>query len=94
MKLKVLREAQLDLDEAYTWYEYQYSGLGQRFLSELDITVNRIIAFPEACKIVIKNTRRCLLKSFPFAIFYVFEKEEIIITAIAHLHRNPISYLR
>jgi len=30
-----------------------------------------------------------MLKAFPYALLYVTEKEEILITAVAHLHREP-----
>ena len=31
-----------------------------------------------------KRTRRCLVKGFPFALLYMVEADEIIVTAVAH----------
>jgi len=38
------------------------------------------------------NTGRCIPKGFPYALLYVIEKEEILITAVAHLQRDPKHY--
>jgi len=37
--LVVAPEAQIDLDDAYVWYERQRPGLGEEFLSSLDACV-------------------------------------------------------
>ncbi len=33
-----------------------------------------------------------VLKGFPYALFYVQEQQEILVTAVAHLHRDPEHY--
>jgi plasmid stabilization system protein ParE len=41
-------EAIRELDEAVTWYEEQRSGLGQRFLDAVGVTLEQVVAFPAA----------------------------------------------
>jgi hypothetical protein len=37
------------------------------------------------------GTRRCLIAKFPYGVIYHYspEQDEIVIVAIAHLHRRP-----
>lgn len=90
MRIRLISLAQTELDEAIKFYEHQLPGLGIRFFNEIKKAVDRICFMPEAYYKIGENTRRCLLKAFPYAIHYVIENEErIIITALAHLHRDP-----
>jgi len=36
-----------------------------------------------------KNTRRCRTKRFPYGLIYRCKGDEILIVAVAHLHRRP-----
>ena len=36
-----------------------------------------------------KIMRRCLLKRFPYGVIYHLDEQEILVIAIAHLHRKP-----
>ena len=47
---------------------------------------------PEAWTKTGEHTRRCILKGFPYALLYIVESQEILITAIANLHRDPEHY--
>jgi hypothetical protein len=80
------------LEEAVQYYEYQLPGLGFRFFQETSAAIERIRLLPEAWTKVGQCTRRCMLKGFPYALLYVAEKEEILITVVAHLHREPEHY--
>ncbi len=48
MKVKFFDVAQLELDEAFEYYESFQSGLGYRFLDELNHSRLRIIKFPNS----------------------------------------------
>ncbi|MFH0977437.1 MAG: type II toxin-antitoxin system RelE/ParE family toxin [Spirochaetota bacterium] len=92
MKVRFISPALFELDEAVRYYEYQVNGLGYRFFQEVDAAVERIKLMPEAWTKIGSKTHRCLLKNFPYAVLYVFENSEILITSIANLHRNPEHY--
>ena len=92
MKIRFVSHANIELDEAIKYYDHQLPGLGFRFFQEISSAIDRIKLIPEGWTKMGEHTRRCSLKGFPYAIFYVVEKEEILITAIAHLHRNPENY--
>jgi plasmid stabilization system protein ParE len=86
-------EAQAELDEAYLYYEQQQKGLGRIFVEAIRKTQNRICRFPSAWQPLSINTRRALVSRFPFGIIYTVDEDEIIIIAIAHLHRKPFYWI-
>ena len=92
MRVRFIAPANIELDDALRYYDYQLAGLGFRFFQEVDAAIERIRFMPEAWTKIGKRTRRCMLKNFPYALFYIAEADEILITAVAHLHRNPEQY--
>lgn len=92
MRIRFLAPALMELDEAIDYYDYQLPGLGLRFFREVDAALDKISRMPEAWTQVGENSRRCLLKGFPYALLYIAEPELIIITAVANLHRDPKLY--
>jgi plasmid stabilization system protein ParE len=89
MNISLLPDAQDELDEAVRWYEAQVPGLGERFLTEAVHAFGLIRRFPLAWHPLSANTRRCRLKRFPYAVIYAAEGKDIIVIALAHLHRKP-----
>lgn len=89
MNLSLLPIAQQEMDEAIQWYEAQSPGLGARFLAEVLHAFGLIQQFPTAWHPLSANTRRCRLKRFPYGVIYATETNEIIVIALAHLHRKP-----
>ncbi len=54
--------------------------------------IERIRLMPEAWTRIGDRSRRCILKGFPYALLYIVEPSEILITAVANLHRDPEHY--
>ena len=77
------------MDESFAYYEQQVTGLGHDFLAEILATLKRIKENPEAWHSFSNRTRRCLVNRFPFGIIYQLRKDEILVVAVAHLHRKP-----
>ena len=88
----MISPANLELDEAVRYYDHQLPGLGFRFFQEASAAIERIRLMPEAWTKVGTRTRRCILKGFPYALFFVIETDEILITAVANLHRDAEHY--
>jgi len=63
-----------------------------RFFNETSISIERILFMPDAWPKVGERTRRCMLKGFPYALFFVQEQRETLVTAVAHFHRDPEHY--
>ena len=78
-----------ELDEAYNWYEYQQSGLGEEFLDCIDEKLNAICLLPESYPVVYRDVRRAVVKRFPYAIYYRIISSRIVVTAVFHSSKNP-----
>lgn len=63
--------------------------LAGAFVDEVEACVERIITHPDAWQIVEDNVHRCLLKRFPFGVYYSTENAVIFIYAVMHLSRQP-----
>ena len=83
--------AQSDLDEIFSWYEKQKSGLGKSFISDFDKTIKNIVFNPFYPSIIEDDARIASLKRFPYYIVYriVEKKHHLRIIAVIHQHRNP-----
>jgi len=68
--------AREELIEAQDWYEREARGLGRRFLTALNATVERMSANPRQFPVVHKSVRRALLRHFPYARMFVIEPDE------------------
>lgn len=53
-----------EIDEAIFWYEKQLSGLGRRFLNEVNDTIVKVQAMPENYLVIYPPVRRTVLKNF------------------------------
>lgn len=89
MKINFLEIARIELDEAIEYYNYEVPGLGDAFLTEVLKTLDRIGQFPEAWPPCSTRTRRCLTRRFPYGVIYQVRQQEILIVAVANLHRRP-----
>lgn len=91
MKLEVrLRpEAEQDLADAATWYEEQHQGLGQEFLDEVLAMFSSVAETPLMYPNVHRNTRRAVIKRFPFSAYFRVEDATIVVVAIMHGSRDP-----
>lgn len=89
MKVRFTSAACRELAEAAEFYETQQSGLGDRFLTEIEEAMTRIRKHPDLWAHVSPSVRRCLVHRFPFALFYHVTANEIQILAVADLRRDP-----
>lgn len=89
MTVRFFKIAQIELDETVDYYNAERLGLGLEFLREAFEAIERIKEFPDAWQPFHKNTRRCLLRRFPYGVIYFREGNKLLIVAIANLHREP-----
>lgn len=89
MKRIFLEPAQQELDDSITFYNQQLEGLGDKFLTEVLKTIDLIQKYPNAWQQLSNRVRRCLVKGFPYGVVYAILDNNLIIIAIANLHRKP-----
>ncbi|WP_018293521.1 type II toxin-antitoxin system RelE/ParE family toxin [Mariprofundus ferrooxydans] len=87
--VRFLAPAEEEMSASARYYEQQFPGLGHRFLVEVARVIASIKAHPDAGLPLDANTRRKLLRHFPYALLYRTRPTEIIIVAVMHQHRKP-----
>lgn len=86
----VLRpEAQAELLGARDWYEAERVGLGAVFTAAVEAAVTAILRNPAAYPRVRGDTRRALLRRFPYAVYFRPTAGEIVVLAVMHGRRDP-----
>jgi plasmid stabilization system protein ParE len=87
--LEIHPSALLDLRSAVMWYLERSQAAAERFVDEVDHSIELIIESPNMWPAGLDGTRKFVLSRFPYAIVYREKLVSIEILAIAHGHRNP-----
>jgi plasmid stabilization system protein ParE len=93
MQVVVRPAAAADIDEAFLWYENQRPGLGHEFLAAAQTLIDAVAQHPLRYPVVRRNTRRALLRRFPYAVFFRTYEGIIVVVACMHGRRNPRRWL-
>ena len=91
MSLQVVfrRTARTEFDEAADWYENQKEGLGNDFVSTVELVLNTIAEQPDRYPVILGDVREALLSRFPFGVYYRLKPYQIVIIAVFHASRDP-----
>ena len=82
-------EARIEIEKSANWYDDKVEGLGLEFLLEIRYAESQIVKHPEMWATYEGETRRYLLKKFPFSIIYLITDNKIQIVAVAHYRKKP-----
>jgi plasmid stabilization system protein ParE len=93
VRLVFQRLAGQDLEDAGLFYEAREIGLGERFLDDVDRLLLQIQENPARFPAVGRGVRRGLVKSFPYAIYFLIDDGSIVVVGILHQHRIPSTWL-
>lgn len=85
-------DAELDIQDAFQWYESRTLGLGSEFVRAVDACLSSIGRNPSAYSLIYKKVRRAFIRRFPYGVFYVFDQDLITVIACFHSRRNPKSW--
>ncbi|MGH7452493.1 MAG: type II toxin-antitoxin system RelE/ParE family toxin [bacterium] len=88
-KLIIRPEAEIDIKEAFRWYELRKSGLGKDFILRVDVCLAAIQRNPYAYPVKHKEIRKALLHRFPYGVFYLVEANDVAVIAVFHAKRDP-----
>jgi toxin ParE1/3/4 len=83
-----------EAEAAERWYRERNDTASIRFRRELDRVVGLIAERPEAAPPYVGNTRRFLLRRFPFFVVYRVFSERVQVVAVAHARRRPHYWLQ
>jgi plasmid stabilization system protein ParE len=74
--------------EVRRWYDVRRAGLGSEFGVVVDTVIERIAANPFAFPRAHKDTRRAVLRRFPYAIYFRAADQAVIVLAV-HGRQHP-----
>jgi plasmid stabilization system protein ParE len=89
LPIRVRRRAELDVDDAYAWYESRADGLGEALLRAVDACLARIARHPDAYAVQHGQVRRARLHRFPYGVYYAIRGDFIDVLAVYHGRRRP-----
>lgn len=89
MKVRFLAPARQEFREAVFAYNAERAGLGDELRDCVWEAIQRIIEYPGAWHPLTGTIRRCRTRRFPYALIYEPGDGEIVLIAVAHLHRAP-----
>ena len=87
-RLFITDAAQADVHEITQWYESQQFGLGDRFGEAVLRTIRLIHERPSMYPVHSYDTRRALVKDFPYIVLYRTLGDIVSILAVFHGHRH------
>ena len=88
--VSILSDAEVDIDNAFIWYELRQFNLGFKFFKTVEELIQFISRNPFLCSEIYKGIRRLIIKKYPYGIYYKInsENKEIQIIAVIHFKRS------
>jgi len=86
--------ADADISDAYTWHQKQKPGLGEEFIAALGHAVDLVCENPLAYPVIDQLAHRCVLRRFPYCLYFVIQGDVIRVVACMHGKRDPIVWRR
>jgi toxin ParE1/3/4 len=87
--IRFLAVARRELLAEVLYYNESEAGLGAKFASAFEQALAIAVQFPLAGPLGPGETRKVVVKGFPFSLCYLVENEGIVVVAVAHHARRP-----
>ncbi|MGI8906233.1 MAG: type II toxin-antitoxin system RelE/ParE family toxin [Candidatus Sumerlaeaceae bacterium] len=88
-KIRFGESAEAELLFAVRWYGQRSKTAAKDFRAAVRKGCRQIQRHPQAWEMWDPPFRHYLMRSFPFALVYLEEKQSIVILAVMHLNRKP-----
>jgi plasmid stabilization system protein ParE len=81
--------ARADIRQVVQWYSDHDPALAAQFLSDLEESIERVSLFPESRAIGDRDMRTCVLRRFPYIVYYDYDGTRVNVLVVAHGSRAP-----
>lgn len=88
MQVRILTNAEHDLESGYAFYERKQVGLGDYFLDSLCADIDSLTIYAGSHRVVF-GSHRLLARIFPYAIYYDVVGDEVLVWAVVDCRRDP-----
>lgn|SRR5574337_1243055 len=86
--------ARADLDDAVAWYEDHAPEIVRQFRDAMGEVVGRISENPKQFAPASHQTRKALLRRFPYLVIFREERNAAYVVAVFHTSRDPRKWRR
>ena len=87
--LRFQPEVEADVRSGRAWYEGKSRGLGDEFLRVFYASCQELTRNPCMYPPINRDFHRCLLRRFPYAIYFTIEQDIVVIFGLLHCARDP-----
>ena len=92
--VRVKSVAEAEFAEAAIWYHRRSETVAEAFVAAVEATLKSIGQFPDRFPMVHRTTRRAIIPSFPYAVYFVKGATECVVLSIHHGKRHPRRWKR
>ena len=92
--IRLLVDAEEEVEATVSYYEDQEPGLGEDFQRELDLTFERISFMPLSFPLVRREARFCRVRRFPFIVYYRVKADHVEVIAVQDGRRKQYFWRR
>ena len=85
-RLIVAPRAEVDLRDAFIWYEQKSAGLGHDFLQRVEAKFGQIAESPQHFRLRVRSYRLAATERFPYAIYFIWDEANRVVTVRRLLH--------
>jgi plasmid stabilization system protein ParE len=89
IRVRISSDAIEDLNQGFSFYEFQDIGLGDYFLSQLRADIDGLKITAGIHRQPHRHLHRLLSRRFPYAIYYEFKDSEVLVLAVVDCRRDP-----
>lgn len=90
MRVEYHPAIEAEIEEIRGYYDERSPGLGSEFVGEFERQVLALAAAPERWMVVTGDVRRCLMRRFPYIIYFRRVDSDLIrVTVVKHQRRHP-----
>ncbi|MBR1176701.1 type II toxin-antitoxin system RelE/ParE family toxin [Bradyrhizobium sp. KB893862 SZCCT0404] len=93
-RLLFTQAARADLADAVRWYDTHAPHVVPQFRDALRAALNRVAENPKQFPPTSKNTRRALLRRFPYILVFRETQDAVYVVAVFHTSRDPLIWKR
>ena len=94
LRVRFTADARADLEDALSWYETHAPHVGPQFQNSVRVVVARIAENPKQFPTSAYQTRRALLRRFPYVLIFRETEAGVFVVAVFHTSRNPAIWRR
>lgn len=88
--VRILAEVSEDVASAANWYDREgYLGLGDRFERTFYSYVEHIQKRGKVYRTVYSDFRRIFLRPYPYALYYRYHGQFLVVSLVIHAARDP-----